>query len=202
VARILVEAEARLVRYEAVPPRTAADHEALRSLLSLQAGEAGAFEKLYFAYAEQLCGYLVRITRDVGLAEDGAQHALMTLLASPEKYRRADRPVRAWLFAIARNYVLDEARRRRRVHPVEPRFVTEAVPSSDDLLNDEDLRPLAVEIIRGISRLPAPQRDVIAWRTLAGWSFEEIAARIGLTQANVRQIHHRGLVQLRERLPG
>ena len=53
------------------------------------------------------------------------------------------------------------------------------------------------EVLRGLARLPDPEREAVALRHLAGRSPEEIAAELGLASGTVRSRISRGLERLR-----
>ena len=58
------------------------------------------------------------------------------------------------------------------------------------------------EVLRGLSRLPDPEREAVALRHLAGRSPEEIAESLGLPSGTVRSRISRGLERLRGILGG
>ena len=73
-----------------------------------------AIEAVWRIESARLLGGLVRIVRDVGLAEDLAQEALVAALERWPERGIPDNPG-AWLMATAKNRALDELRRRQMV---------------------------------------------------------------------------------------
>src|SRR5213080_4462642 len=69
-------------------------------------------EAVWRIESARLIGGLVRLVRDVGLAEDLAQEALITALEKWPASGVPDNPG-AWLMATAKNRALDELRRDR-----------------------------------------------------------------------------------------
>jgi RNA polymerase sigma-70 factor (ECF subfamily) len=59
----------------------------------------------------------------------------------------------------------------------------------------------AVQLAQALEALPANQRDAVVLRHLEGLSLADIAARLGCTTAAVTGLLHRGLKNLRQRLP-
>jgi RNA polymerase sigma-70 factor (ECF subfamily) len=62
-------------------------------------------------------------------------------------------------------------------------------------------RENAVQLAQALEALPANQRDAVVLRHFEGLSLADIAARLGCTTAAVTGLLHRGLKNLRQRLP-
>src|SRR5436309_15929814 len=73
---------------------------------------AKAVEAVWKIESARLIGGLVRLVRDVDLAEDLAQEALVAALERWPQTGIPDNPG-AWLMASAKNRAIDELRRRR-----------------------------------------------------------------------------------------
>src|SRR5690348_5815266 len=71
-----------------------------------------AIETVWRIESARLIGGLVRVVRDVGLAEDLAQEALVTALERWPETGIPDNPG-AWLMATAKNRAIDQLRRRQ-----------------------------------------------------------------------------------------
>lgn len=67
---------------------------------------------LYDVHAGELFGFALRTLGDRGAAEDLVQEVFLRAWLRAETYRPERGPVRAWLFAIARNLAIDAARAR------------------------------------------------------------------------------------------
>jgi RNA polymerase sigma factor (sigma-70 family) len=102
-----------------------------------------AIEAVWRIESARLIGGLVRVVRDVGLAEDLAQAAFV---AAMERWPESGVPENpgAWLMATAKNRAIDELRRRQmqdRKHQEIERGASElpaAAPSAEQAL-DEDV---------------------------------------------------------------
>ena len=86
----------------------------------------------------------------------------------------------SWLLAIARNVLVDEARRGRRLVPLE-----------DALLAPERSFEPAVEVRELLRGLPRSQRQILELVYIAGFSHAEIAAISGSTAAAVKTAVYR-----------
>ena len=79
-------------------------------------------EAVWRIESARLIGGLVRMVRDVGLAEDLAQEALVTALERWPETGTPDNPG-AWLMATAKNRAIDQLRRHQmRVTPRRGRY--------------------------------------------------------------------------------
>lgn len=105
-----------------------------------------------------------------------------------------------WILAIARNVLRDYFRHASVERAVSldehPEIANGACVSEDPLADREDLESLE----SWLSGLNARQREVLALRFGADLTPAEIAAQLGLSEANVYQILSRGLRRLREEL--
>jgi RNA polymerase sigma factor (sigma-70 family) len=136
---------------------------------------------------------LARILRDVPLAEDLTQEAL---LAALEQWPLAGVPEKpgAWLLATARRRALDHLRRRRmlqRKHEMIARDMEadeQAMPDLDSALDDD----IGDELLRLIftachPRLSREARAALALRMICGLTTEEIARAFLLPHATIAQ---------------
>ena len=96
--------------------------------------------------------------------------------------------LRRWVFTIARNRVVDDARRRRR-RP------TEAMAPPDRAAPDGPA-PLDPQLLDALRSLNEAQREVVALRFIADLPLEAVARMTGRTVGAVKSLQHRGLEEL------
>src|SRR5262249_56990457 len=85
--------------------------------------DAAAFEQLDTRYAGPVYGLALRMLGDRGRAEDAVQETFTAIWRSASRYRPERGAGAPWLYAIARNAIVDRARARREPlaeHPDEP----------------------------------------------------------------------------------
>src|SRR6266496_3908139 len=75
-------------------------------------GDRQAFEDLYSRYARPVFGLALRRLGDHGRAEDAVQETFASIWRSAKSYRRDRGPGAPWLYAVARNAIVDRARAR------------------------------------------------------------------------------------------
>jgi RNA polymerase sigma-70 factor (ECF subfamily) len=145
-----------------------------------------AFERLYARHAPRLSAFLAaRAPRDA--VDDLHQEVWQRVwIAVPEHYRREN--FRAWLHQIARNALVDQARKRR-PEPLanEERLLDhQAGPPDAPLLEREQAEALR----RCLERLDARAAALVKAR-LGGDTYEEIDARLGLSAAQAHKLWHK-----------
>ena len=90
-------------------------------------GDRGAFELLYRRYSRPVFALALRRLGDRGRAEDAVQETFASVWRSARSYRRERGPGAPWLYAVARNAIIDRRARTRRV----PRRDPATTPSAD-----------------------------------------------------------------------
>src|SRR5262249_39213402 len=141
----------------------------------------------------RLLAGLARIVRDVGLAEDLAQDALVAALEQWPESGVPDRPG-AWLMATAKHRAIDLVRRNRRIERkheeigrgLEARQEL-AAPDLDAALEDIGDYLLRLVFTACHPVLPTEARVALTLRLLGGLTTEEIARAFLVPEATVAQ---------------
>jgi RNA polymerase sigma factor (sigma-70 family) len=128
---------------------------------------AGGIEDLFRAHWPLVLGYLARRTGSATLAEELAQETFYRATRAFLGWRGGS-PA-AWLLAIARNVLIDEARRGQRL-----------VPLTETLAASESLVEMSVSAsAETLARLPAAQRRLLELVYVEGYTHAEVAAMTG-----------------------
>jgi RNA polymerase sigma-70 factor (ECF subfamily) len=135
-------------------------------------------------------------------ARDLAQDTLVLALRSREQFTPGTN-LRAWLFRIARNRYLDLRHRQRREQVAGP-DVPEPSDRADDpapFFGDQELGRVQGlvrgDISRALAALPEPYRTAIVLADIGGWTWEEVAAILGVPIGTVQSRVFRGRRALR-----
>jgi RNA polymerase sigma-70 factor (ECF subfamily) len=153
------------------------------------AGDADAMTALlerHFDYVHAIC---LRALRDPAAAEDARQETLLRIATRIRSFDHRS-SFRTWVFAIARNVVLNELRARRR-EPVPSAGRSAAVADPGRGL---DAR---LDLMAALDQLPPARREVIVLRYLCDLPYEEIAEVLGIPLNTVRTRLRRALGNLR-----
>ena len=163
-------------------------------------GESAAFGLLYDKHVDAIYRYVYYRVRDDAEAEDLTSDVFMRALKAMPRYEPRQAFL-AWLYRIARNAVIDRARRGNRQvsyedaleHPTPDQIV---VPDEQVLAHSDN------ETLRGaLAKLTPLQQEVIVLRFLEGYSTEEIAKIVGKREGTVRGIQFRAIGTLRQLIP-
>ncbi len=149
-------------------------------------------EAVWRLESTRLVAALVRITRDVGLAEDLAQDALEAALAQWPESGIPDKPG-AWLMAVAKRRAIDTFRRRERQDraygEIEQRKedIVAGIESSIDHVEDDVLRLMFICCHPALS---SDAQITLTLRLLAGLTTKEIARSFLTSEHHDRRAHH------------
>src|SRR5213082_1947785 len=78
-------------------------------------GDRGAFEVLYQRYARPVFGLALRRLGDRGRAEDAVQETFASIWRAARTYKPERGPGGPWLYAVARNAIVDRSRARNEI---------------------------------------------------------------------------------------
>ncbi|MFN7685871.1 MAG: RNA polymerase sigma factor [Oligoflexia bacterium] len=170
------------------------------SLMKLyQSGDAHAFNTLYARHSGQVLGYLVTRIGDRARAEEILQAVFLKLHRARHQYHPSQ-PFGPWFFSLIRTQLIDALRREFK-NPARPGHeAPEAVletlsePQAENPPGTGQDPVLAQPLL---DRLEPPHREVLELRYLREFSFEAIAARLGISSASARQRVSRAVKKLR-----
>ena len=163
-------------------------------------GESVAFGLLYDRHVAAIYRYVYYRVRDDAEAEDLTSDVFMRALKAMPRYE-SRQAFLAWLYRIARNAVIDRARKGNRQvsfedaleHPGADQIV---VPDAEVLAHaDSDALRAA------LLKLTPLQQEVIVLHFLEGYSTQEIARIVGKREGTVRGIQFRAIGALRQLIP-
>jgi RNA polymerase sigma-70 factor (ECF subfamily) len=151
-----------------------------------QRGDAEAFDSLARTAGDRCLAIAVRILRDLDLAEDAVQAALITAWIELRALRDPSR-FEPWLHRILTRACFAEARRRKRWYEG-PRILPVAgAYGPDDYLTVDDRDLLE----RAFRRLTVQQRAVLVYHHYLGLSIAQVADRIDIPVGTAKsRLHH------------
>jgi RNA polymerase sigma-70 factor (ECF subfamily) len=151
-----------------------------------QRGDAEAFDSLARMAGDRCLAIAVRILRDLDLAEDAVQAALITAWTQLRTLRDPSR-FEPWLHSILTNACYAEARQRRRWSEGLKILPAAVAHGADEYLTVDD-RDLLEHAFR---RLTVEQRAVLVFHHYLGLSISEVATRTGLPVGTAKsRLHH------------
>ena len=165
------------------------DGELIRRVSS---GDRAAFDTLYRRYARPVFGLALRRLGDRGRAEDAVQETFASVWRAAGSYRPERGPGAPWLYAVARNAIVDNGRLRREP-PVEP---PDEVAGGEGPADRAESGWVAWRVHRALAELPENERRVIELAYWGGRSQSEIADLLGIPLGTVKTRTRSGLARL------
>jgi RNA polymerase sigma-70 factor (ECF subfamily) len=163
-------------------------------------GESAAFGLLYDRHVTAIYRYVYYRVRDDAEAEDLTSDVFMRALKAMPRYEPRQAFL-AWLYLIARNAVIDRARKGNRQVSFEDALehpgVDKVIEPDAELLAHSDSATLR----DALSKLTPLQQEVVVLRFLEGYSTQEIASIVGKQEGTVRGIQFRAIGALRQLIP-
>jgi RNA polymerase sigma-70 factor (ECF subfamily) len=167
----------------------------MRSAIS---GDSAAYHRLLKAVTPVLRAAarrgLARAGQPVDQSEDIVQDILLAVHLKRHTWDTGA-PFAPWLFAIARNKLIDSLRRRGRRVFVNIDDFAETLPGEPAAETAS-----ASEVAAQLESLPARQREVLQSIAVESASIKDTAAKYSMSEGAVRVALHRGLASLTARL--
>lgn len=165
---------------------------------AVREGDLGALAILFERHHRPLFNYFVHVNGNRDLSEDLVQDVFVRVLKYRQTYQ-PERPFAAWMYQIARNAHVDQARKRRL------EIVPGEEPAWDDLasadLDPEERLGQAQEIgllRRALARLPFEKREVLVLSRFQNLKYNEIAAILDCEIGAVKVRVYRAIRELGE----
>ncbi len=151
----------------------------------------------YESYADAVFRHALARIRDREAAKDIAQEAFSRAWLYLAQGKRVEH-MRAFLYRIAGNLVIDTVRKRR-TSSLDTLMEEDGFEPEDESAPDPADRQATRDALALLSTLDETSQTVISMRYLEGMSPKEIAAELGVSENVVSVRIHRALGRLRER---
>jgi RNA polymerase sigma-70 factor, ECF subfamily len=185
----------RLVTIRNVPPDGMTDGELIARVGE---GDRGAFELLYRRYARPVFALALRRLGDRGRAEDAVQETFASIWRSARSYRKERGPGAPWLYAVARNAIID----RRRARTEAPSEIPDTPSGEAEPAERVESNWTAWRVHRALSELPDNERVVLELAYWSGMSQSEIAEFLQIPLGTVKTRTRTALARLADALEG
>jgi RNA polymerase sigma-70 factor (ECF subfamily) len=171
----------------------------------LQRQDPGLIDTLIETYQHRLLRYLIFLTGQRDKAEDLFQDVWMRVLERGGQYTGRAR-FDTWLFTIARNLVIDQARKKTCASLDEMRDVDEGerpfevVSDGRSPLENALSGQVGNSVSRALAKLDGAHREVLVLRFHEELTLEEIAELTKAPLSTVKSRLYRGMAALKPRL--
>ena len=175
------------------PAEQCSDAELLERIAD---GDRDAFDVLYRRFVRPVFALALRRLGDRGRAEDATQETFMSVWRSASSYKADRGPGAPWLYAVARNAIVDRTRARS-----EPPAEAPDEPSSEPGPPEEAERSwLAWRVHRAMQELPEHERPLLELAYWSGLSQSEIADFLNIPLGTVKTRTRSALARLADAL--
>ena len=148
---------------------------------------------IHDAHAKELLRYVLRLTQgDMPFAEDVVQESLLRLWRKPDLLQQRSEGVRAWLYTVARNQVIDDRRSARYARELK----TDTVPERP---SPEEIGPALDKWILSdaLMSLSTDHRSAVVRAYYLGQTVADIAAHEQIPEGTVKSRLHYAMRSLR-----
>lgn len=160
-------------------------------------GQLESFGALYDVFLDRIYRFVYYRTGHQQQAEDITSEVFMKALRSISGYKPERASFSTWLYAIARNAVIDHGRTNRPSQGLEEAL---NVVSADDPFRDSANRIELEKVLQQLKTFSARQQDIVLMRVWDGMSHKEIADVLGMSEASVKMQFSRTLKQLQAKV--
>jgi RNA polymerase sigma-70 factor (ECF subfamily) len=183
-------------------PTTSSDLDLLRLMM---AGDEDAFALLYSRRQGNVYRFALQMSGSRAIAEDVTQEVFIVLMREAARYDPDRGSLAAYLYGIARNYVLRRFEQDRMFvqfsdSPGEEEMTGNAMIVQGDPLTDLTRNEMIEELRQSILSMPPRYREVVVLCDLHEMSYIDAAGIIGCAVGTVRSRLHRARALLVEKL--
>jgi RNA polymerase sigma-70 factor (ECF subfamily) len=157
-----------------------------------------AFEILYHRYVRSVFGLALRRLRDRQRAEDAVQETFAAIWRSAASYKPERGPAAPWLYAIARNAIVD----RFRTHVDTTGEIPEIVSADPGPADAAESSFVSWRVHRALEELPPREREVVELAYWSGLSQSEVAEYLHIPLGTVKTRTRSALARLADALEG
>jgi RNA polymerase sigma-70 factor (ECF subfamily) len=174
-----------------------------RALVARSREDSAAFGELYDFYLPRIYGFIARRVGDRTMAEDLTATAFERALTAVRRGDFRNDSFGGWLYRVASNAIVDQARRERRLIPLGGRGADgEDGPAGGTIGDDRALAAFGAAadrdvLIRALRRLPQGHRRLIVLKFFDGLEIDELCGALGCSRPTLAVKLHRALRALR-----
>jgi len=170
-----------------------------RSLLRrVRALDEAAIGTVFDTYYPLIYRYVYHHVCHRSTAEDLAGEVFIRMLEQLAQGRGPKRHLKAWLYRVAFNLIVDDS--RRRVHRDHEPLADHTMSLEHDIEDQVQRTVLQEQVTAALNALTPKQRTVVILRFLEGWSNLEVSRTLETSVGSVKALLHRGLASMRRHL--
>jgi len=162
-------------------------------------GDKKAFEYLYNYYISPIFRFIYFRVKIREEAEDLTQSVFLKAWGGLVQFKQKEVPFSSWLYAIARNSIIDYWRKKKewKISDLAKNTLQDDRKSIYDLIEEEEKFKVIKE---AMGLLSDEQQEIIILKFIEGLSNKEIAGITGKKEDSIRQLQFRAIKSLKEKI--
>lgn len=173
-------------------------NEAVELVTKARSGDERAFTKLYETYYDPIFRYILARCGDVDIAEDITQTTFIKFFKNLNRWRDQGHGVRAYLYRIARNALIDYHRAQKYTKHDKSEEILERIRDGDIGLQEAfAIKQRDQALIATLDKLKPIYKEVVMLRFIEGLDSKSVGQIIGKSDVAVRKITSRAIGELR-----
>lgn len=163
---------------------------------AVKRGELQQATLLFERYHKRIFNFLARMTMDRELAEDLTQNVFLRIIKYRTSYREGNK-FQSWIYQVARNVFSDhyQAHKNRFSDFVDVEKISDHMADLEENEAQDEKEKL---LHRSMAKLSEEQRELLVLTRFQQMKYEDVAAIMDTTVANIKVKVHRAILKLRE----
>src|SRR5687767_3580475 len=163
---------------------------------AVKRGELQQATLLFERYNKRIFNFLARMTMDRDLAEDLTQNVFLRIIKYRTSYREGNK-FQSWIYQVARNVFSDhyQAHKNKFSDFVDVEKVSDYMADREEGEEQDEKEKI---LHRSMAKLTEEQRELLVLTRFQQMKYEEVAAIMDTTVANIKVKVHRAILKLRE----
>lgn len=157
------------------------------------------FEMIYQLYFKDVFRYALGLTKDTVLAEEITEETFFKAMRSLDTFR-GECELRVWLCRIAKNYWLNE--QKKRGYYTDDNTVLDKIVSNTDIVTKLVDSDMAFQLHKFLHTLEEPYKEVFSLRIFGELSFKQIGALFEKNDHWACITYHRAKEKIQKKLGG